>query len=378
MNNSIDGHICIVFAQEHYNPLGLIRSLGENGVFPVYISVKRREEVATQSRYISKLYRVGSVEEGYDLVVSEYGGFEYDKRPFILFSDDKSVGYFDLHYNEIKDKFIIFNAASEGRITEYMDKYKVGELAKKNGFNVLESYVVNRGEIPENLPYPVITKSISPNSGSWKSDVFICKNESELREAFKHIASSVVLIQRFVDKKNEYALEGFTVNGGKEMLICTAMTWKYLIEGYYSPYHNVTMFQNTDMEKRLNAMFAEIGYEGIFEVEFLIDKDGTYYFLEINFRASAWNYTASVAGMPMSYLWVKSMLNGAIDDNDKKEFEDFTSMSEIIDFGKRVDTGMISLPEWLRDFKAAKCTYYYNEKDMGPFEYVKDKWDKYK
>lgn len=162
------------------------------------------------------------------------------------------------------------------------------------------------------------------------------------------------------------------------MLICTAMTWKYLIEGYYSPYHNVTMFQNTDMEKRLNAMFAEIGYEGIFEVEFLIDKDGTYYFLEINFRASAWNYTASVAGMPMSYLWVKSMLNGAIDDNDKKEFEDFTSMSEIIDFGKRVDTGMISLPEWLRDFKAAKCTYYYNEKDMGPFEYVKDKWDKYK
>ena len=106
MNNSIDGHICIVFAQEHYNPLGLIRSLGENGVFPVYISVKRREEVATQSRYISKLYRVGSVEEGYDLVVSEYGGFEYDKRPFILFSDDKSVGYFDLHYNEIKDKLL--------------------------------------------------------------------------------------------------------------------------------------------------------------------------------------------------------------------------------------------------------------------------------
>lgn len=379
MNNSFKNHICIVFAQEHYNPLGLIRCLGENGINPVYISVKRRGEVATKSKYISNLHRVNSVQEGYNLLIEKYGNFDYAHRPFVLFSDDKTVGFCDKYYDELKNKFIFFNAGKAGRINEFMDKYKVMQIARKYGFNVLDSYVISKtDEIPEKLVYPIITKDISPNSGAWKSDVFICNNENELREALQKIQSPTILVQHFVDKKNEYALEGFSVSNGEDIHVCTAMTWKYLIPGYYSPFHNVTMFKDKEMEAHLKSIFKEIGYEGIFEVEFLIDKDGTYYFLEINFRASAWNYTTSVAGMPLSYLWVKSMINGKILDCDKKQFNDFTSMSEIIDYGKRVDGCVVSLAEWLRDFKEAKCTYYYNANDIGPWEYVSDKWDEYK
>ena len=47
--------IVIVFALEHYNPLGLIRSLGENGIYPIYFSIKRKYEIATKSKYISKI-----------------------------------------------------------------------------------------------------------------------------------------------------------------------------------------------------------------------------------------------------------------------------------------------------------------------------------
>jgi predicted ATP-grasp superfamily ATP-dependent carboligase len=132
------------------------------------------------------------------------------------------------------------------------------------------------------------------------------------------------------------------------------------------------------MEKKLQAMFEEIGYEGVFEVEYLIDKDGTAYFLEINFRASCWNHTTNIADMAESFLWIKGMMNGSIDPADRKEFEPFTSMSEIIDYGKRVDSGKVTLAEWLRDFKEAKCTYYYHKDDMGPWEYVSDKWEQYK
>lgn len=378
MNNSIGGHICIVFAQEHYNPLGMLRGLGQNGIYPIYISVKRRGEVATKSKFISKLHRVNSVEEGYDLVVREYGNYDFESRPFILFSDDKSIGYFDLKYEEIKNKFIIYNVGAAGGINEFMDKYRVQELAKKHGFNVLDSYLANKGDIPTGLVYPIITKSISPNLGAWKSDVFICANEEELRKAYESIDSPQILIQHFVDKKNELALQGYAINRGKEIHIITAMKWKYLISGYYSPYHDVYMFDNLEMERKLQAMFEDIGYEGIFEVEFLLDSNNTLYFLEINFRASAWNHTTNFAGMPESYLWVKGMLNGSINPEDRKEFEPFTSMSEIIDFGKRVDTGEICLSEWLKDFKEAKCTYYYHKDDMEPWNYVSDKWNQYK
>ncbi|NCB09676.1 MAG: uridine kinase [Bacteroidia bacterium] len=80
-------------------------------------------------------------------------------------------------------------------------------LAKKHGFKTLDSWVVRKGEIPEDLEYPIITKDISPNSGSWKSDVFICQDEGELKAAFESITSPTILIQRFVDKKNKLYYE---------------------------------------------------------------------------------------------------------------------------------------------------------------------------
>lgn len=146
MNNQYNGHLCIVFALEHYNPLNMIRALGENGINPVYISVKRRYEVATKSKYISELYRVDSVEEGFNLLMEKYGHLAEGtgNKPYIVFSDDKSVGYFDLHYDEWKDKFITYNAGRNGRINEFMDKYNIQQLAKKHGFNVLDSYVISK------------------------------------------------------------------------------------------------------------------------------------------------------------------------------------------------------------------------------------------
>ncbi len=381
MNDRFNGHLCIVFALEHYNPLNMIRAFGENGIMPVYVSVKRRYEVATRSKYISRLYRVDSVEAGYNLLMTEYGSEveKTGKKPYIVFSDDKSVGFFDLHYEEWKDKFITYNAGRNGRINEFMDKYQIQQLAKKYGFNVLDSYVIGKNDpIPAGLWYPIITKDISPNSGSWKFDVYVCQNEQELKDAIQKIESPLIMIQHFVDKQNEMALEGYTINKGKDMQIITQMTWKYLIQGYYSPYHDVCMFKDKEMEAKLQSMFEEIGFEGIFEVEFLLDKDGTYYFMEINFRASAWNPTCKFAGMPLDYLWVKGMENGYIDPADRKDFEPFTSMSEVIDYGKRVESGMVSLAEWLRDFKEAKCVYIYDKIDRGPWDAVIENWDSFK
>lgn len=381
MNDRYNGHLVIVFALEHYNPLNMIRAMGENGVYPVYVSVKRRYEVATKSKYISKLYRVASVEDGYQLLMREYSDEveKTGKKPYILFSDDKSVGYFDLHYDDWKDKFITYNAGHSGRINEFMDKYEIQQCAKRHGFNVLDSYVIGKDDkLPENLWYPIITKDISPNSGSWKGDVYICQDEKELREAIVKIESLQIMIQHFVDKQNEMALEGYTINHGTEMQIITEMKWKYLIQGYYSPYHDVKMFEDKEMEAKLLSMFAEIGFEGVFEVEFLIDKDGTYYFMETNFRASAWNPTCKFAGMPLPYLWIKGMENGRIDPADRKSFEPFTSMSEVIDYGKRVEGGMCSIAEWLRDFKDAKCVYIYDKEDRGPWDEVIKNWDSFK
>lgn len=53
-------------------------------------------------------------------------------------------------------------------------------------------------------------------------------------------------------------------------------------------------------------------------------------------------------------------------------------MSEVIDYAKRVEGGMCSIAEWLRDFKDAKCVYIYDKEDRGPWDEVIKNWDNFK
>ena len=371
--NELEQHKFIVFALDHYNPLGAIRSLGEKGIKPIFIAVKHRAELGSRSKYLSKLHSVNSVEEGYKILLNEYGNETI--KPFLITCDDRTTGYLDERYDELKNKFVFFNAGSNGRITNYMDKNNILEIAKKHGLSILETRVLRKGEIPDDLRFPIITKSISPNVGGWKSDVHICRNAQELKEAYTRIESPSVLVQKFIDKKNELCLDGFCANGGNDFFVGIASTYKYLIPGYYSPYMDVFEFDNKYVFNALKNMMTEIGFEGVFSIEFLIDKDDNLWFSEVNFRNSTWSYSSTVVGMPLPYLWALAMKEGKIPDKSYKHFDKFEAMVEPIDYGKRVDTKKISLAEWLFDFKRAKCTYYYNELDPKPFDTVIQKWD---
>ena len=375
-----ENNLFIVFALEHYNPLGVIRNLGECGVNPILIAIRHHGRIASLSKYLHKIHYVDTVEEGYSILLREYGEcYKNSKKPFLLFSDDRSVGFFDMKYEEVKDKFYFFNAGEMGRITHFLDKYNILNIAQKHGLKTLPSCVVNNGEIPKDIEYPVITKSISPNEGGWKSDVHICYSEEELRAAFSHILSGDVLIQKYIEKKNEMTYEGFSINHGEEVLIGIQCEYNYLIKGYYSPYHSVKSPEDASMVASVKSLFKEIGFEGMFEVEFLIDQNGTYFFSEINFRNSPWSYSATKAGMFLPYAWCVSMKNGRIDETVFKRIDEpYNAMVEPIDYSKRVEDGKISIAEWLKDFKEAKCTYYYNSEDPEPYKSLYQNWDSLK
>lgn len=364
-------HPVVVFATEHYNTLGLIRSLGEAGMAPDYISITGKAKVASTSKYINKNIFVSSIEEGYKVLIEEYGNIS--EKPVVLCMEDKVLCILDEHYDEISDKFIMFSSGAKGRTLEYMDKYNILELAKKHGLKTLDTIVVNKGEIPSGLTYPIITKSISPVIGGWKSDVHICENEDELKNAYDNILSPQVIIQRYIDKKNEYCLDGISLNKGKNNIIFIESVYNYLIKGYYSPYMTVKPFVNFEVKKPLDRMIEEIGFEGIYSIEFLIDKDDNYYFSEINFRHSTWAYAATVAGMNMPGLWVKGMIDGKIPVNVKKDFKPFKAIVEPIDYQKRVIERKMDLNKWVCELIDCKCYFYFNKDDMEPFfEMVKN------
>lgn len=354
----------IVFGEEHYNPLGLIRSLGENGIEVIAIIKKGDFSFASKSKYISKLHIVNSNEEGYEILLKEYGNEK--KKPFLFTCDDQLTSFLDLRYNEIKDKFILYNAGKEGRITEYMDKEKMLDLASKCGLNIAKTWIVKKGEIPKDIFYPIVTKAIDSTMDHWKQDSYICSNEKELKEAFKSIRSKKVILQQFINKKNELCLDGYSIDKGNKVFYAIASNYLSIKNNAYSNYMVVMNSHNDDIEKKLNKMFKNVGFEGIFSVEFLIDQDDKLYFLEINFRNSTWSYASTIAGMNLPVLWSKGMLDKSIYNKSYVKFDNFNAMSEFVDYKDRVKTKEISFFKWFNQMRKCKCLYCINKKDMKP------------
>lgn len=64
----------IVFGFEHYNPLGIVRSLGENGINSIGIIIRNERKITSKSKYLKKIYFVNSIEEGYRVLINEFAG----------------------------------------------------------------------------------------------------------------------------------------------------------------------------------------------------------------------------------------------------------------------------------------------------------------
>ena len=357
----------IVFAEEHYNPLGVIRSLGEKGIKPIGIFIKSGPIFASKSKFLSKVHYVDDRSEGLKILLKEYGDFAC--KTFIYTCDDTTLEFLDENYDLLKDKFVFFNAGEKGKVSKFLNKETIGELAVKYGLNFLESIVVNNGELPKKIEYPIITKAIDSTVGGWKNDMFICNNQEELINAFSKIKSPKVMLQKYIVKKNEYCLEGLSFNKGEEIFISIESIYNYKLPMSYSPYMTVNNFSNkNNILPSLKGMFKEIGFEGIFEIEFLETEDGTLYFGEINFRNSTWSYASTCAGMNLPLLWSMAMSDKRLPDNYYCEIlkPGFTAMVELTDFKERVINRRYSFVKWLHDLNACKCKYYIGKNDIKP------------
>lgn len=359
----------IVLGGEHYNPLGIVRSLGEKNLKPIGVVVRnKKHKVTSASKYLSKLFFVENLNEGLDLILQTYGKDE--KKSIIYTSDDIGAELLDSKYDEISKygKFIFFNAGSGNNIKKFMNKKNILEIAERNELNVLKAATIKKGELNHGLKYPILTKVVMPNKDGWKNDSIVCNTEQDLIEAYKVIQSEDLLVQEYLHKKNEYCIEGFSINHGSKIFLTIASSYNYLLPNSYSFDMTVQNFSRMEILPKLESVFKEIGYEGIFEIEFLVDKDDNLYFSEINFRNSTWSYASTKAGMNMPFLWAEGMIDGEIPSDWKKQLpENFRAIVEYADFKHRVLGHKENIFKWFHKLMKADCLYYYSKEDKKPF-----------
>lgn len=109
----------------------------------------------------------------------------------------------------------------------------------------------------------------------------------------------------------------------------------------------------------------------IFSVDFIKGKDGILYFLEVNFRNSAWSYPSTCAGVNLPYLWIKSTLSGKLEiDEVRIKKMPFSAIDEITELTLNRKKGLKVFRNTVKMVFKSDSYITWNLKDMRPLLYT--------
>ena len=319
-NNEIKNDIIIIGA-DHCNALGVIRSLGECGIRPIFILLNDTKKCLTAySKYIKK------IDENKQKMLCKFLLEEFknlELKPIIIPTGDPIEKYLDENYNLLKEKFILPNINNEkGEIVKFMEKMEQYKLSKK--YNVLMAktfyYKLDEEINIKELPKKVIIKPDLSADGD-KADIRIANGKKEIEESlkeFKEKKYKSVLIQEFLDFENEYGIMGYSVKGN--VVVPGIYRNDYIYPSKRGNTSYAEMFPLKDFKydiKPIIEMISSMNYTGLFEVEMFL-MNGKIYFNEMNIRNSANLYAYKGDKVNYIYLYIKELL-GLDTSNDKRD-----------------------------------------------------------
>ena len=356
----------VVFGCNHQNMLGLVRSLGEKGVHPYCVLLQSKDGLVFRSKYPAECHWVSSPQEGYEYIIERFSN--ETPKPILLSSDDVTETLFDLNATELRKHFMVPASDEDGKLTRLMSKKAIADLARQFNFNLPWMRVIKKGEsIPIDLQFPVFTKSIKSIDGG-KAEERKCVCRDELAAVLSRCHSEELLVQQFIDKVDEIDYIGYAANGF--VYIPYVQHQMRFSDHAYGGYHRFDKIQDNDMTRRICQMLKEIKFQGLFSVEFLVDKSGKWFFTEVNFRHDGHDYLITDAGINLPWLYCCAITgaNEVLMPEVKKHT--FTGMNELVDYRQFVATGKISIVKWLWQFMRADTHIFWNRRDNGPLKYL--------
>ena len=351
----------IVVGVTHHNTLGMVRCLGMAGykVDWLILTDNKPHSFVSYSRYVKQTILCASGSKLIE-ILHECGRSSDGDICVVFTCTDNAASVIDQNIAEFGTDLCVFNAGKAGRITSFMNKQEQVVFAQKVGLTTPFSKIYDGNT--EDIPYPCLVKYVESINGGKK--IGICNDLSELKDTLKGFNEDApVLIQKFIKKEYEIVVLGMAVNG------------KVSIPGYirkyrehdggtnYSSVHPIDDSMN-DLIKGCEKMIVELGYEGLFGIEFIYDGED-YYFIEVNLRNDATTYALAVAGANLPAMYVKAKTEQGTKHPIGK-IKTITAMVEYNDIKHRKEYG-ISLCTWFSQFAKSKCKYYFKFTDPIPF-----------
>lgn len=356
--------IAIVIGDDHYNALGVIRSLGKVRMEIHFIIVNDDKiTFSDKSKYITRCYHVKK-EEILDtieaIVNTKYEYFIFPLSDFYALLVDSQEMPHNVHRPNMN-----------GKMEKYLDKHIMKDLASKCGFAVPEGVIINTNDFyttaEEWEKYPAIVKPNVSYTGK-KCDISIVYTRDQLSATirkFKQSGCTNLLVEEFVGGENSFMVEVMGFSSGKKTEICGVIkkNREYPMGRGSTSFAELVELTEYADEKMVDCLVKRLSFVGLFDLE-LMCKDEQIYFIECNFRngAPAYAMTRYGVNLPLTWIYSEMSLDYQIKYVKRKRKLFMCEQTDILNMLK----GNVKFWTWIKQYFSSKKVFWLGN-DMKPF-----------
>lgn len=362
--NKINESVAIVIGNNHYNTLGMLRSVGKTDTDVVLILNETGQAYVSKSRFAKTVFIAKSNEEVLELI--KKSAVKYNKAFLFPLTDSMAI-LLDKCFDSFPHNVFVPNM--RGRLMDYENKQTSKTYAQKSGLLVPQSIVLDfskKNEVEFPSRYPLIIKPLASVEG-FKSDIRIVYNDNDYKEylsVLKARGYSQVLVEEFIDGKKSYMIEvmGYSTSKGVKVTGVVNKIREYPISnGSTSFAMIVDVSDGVDLDA-IKRYIKTSGFVGLFDIE-LKYADGKVFFIECNFRNGAPNYAITLINkINTPFNWMIESEGGEI--NDSKFFSNRRFMVEQTDILNCLK-GNVRFLKWVKDFLGSQKVFW-SFSDMSP------------
>lgn len=299
--------IAIVIAIDHYNGLGVIRSLGECGIPVALILTTIEKSYIEKSKYISEVYHIQPIDGELQSTIKKIS--MRHSKCFVITTTDFSALELDTMLTSMPSNVVF--PSMKGRMVQYQNKDFAKHQAAQAGIRVPKG-IIYSFNCP-NFKWDIFPAIIKPRASvnGLKSDIQRVDNYCQLQEAlkiFKAKGYESVLIEEYIHGENAHMVEimGYTDGIDVSFGRIIEKIREYPINNGSTAFAKfVCEHEDIDFDT-LKRFIIKSGYIGIFDIEFK-SVDRKCYFIECNFRNGAPSYALTKIGYNLPVSWISGM-----------------------------------------------------------------------
>lgn len=360
--------IAVVLGARLYNSLGVIRSCGEAGLRVYFLITSPASLIFPErSKYVIGWKEIAADSDQLSLALKQIAEqYPNENLALIPTGDSEAILLDQLNSSKIKgihDTFMIPSAA--GHLHRVMRKDLMSHLAMECGLVSPKSEVLTLSNgapptPPHDLSIPLIVKPLKSVDGS-KGDISLVNSTSTWGTVVKRFydhGCPAILVQEFIDSQSaeEVAVPGVRLLDGNVLIAGCVHKLRTFGNGS-TTYAVMTPSDSKIPTAEICTFLKECNYFGIFDIEFIV-ANGTWYFIECNYRNGAYGYASTRSGCNLPATWVTQR-------HIAGERRTITFMEERSDILHTL-RGSVPLLKWMWQFLSCDCHLTYQLQDLKP------------